>query len=121
MAGMAGFGPTNAGVKVLCLTAWRHPLIITVIFYHIGGFVSSAKPNYFPFAVPLARRKEMRDIISPGPAGVSAAENGGVIGVADNSVCYGKSVRSVARVVDHIVLHIFFGCVHDLAHCAALY
>ena len=79
------------------------------------------KPNYFPFAVPLARRKEMRDIISPGPAGVSAAENGGVIGVADNSVCYGKSVRSVARVVDHIVLHIFFGCVHDLAHCAALY
>ena len=25
MAGMAGFGPTNAGVKVLCLTAWRHP------------------------------------------------------------------------------------------------
>ena len=57
LAGMAGFGPTNAGVKVLCLTAWRHPIIITVIFYHIGGFVSSAKPNYFPFAVPLARRK----------------------------------------------------------------
>ena len=25
MAGMAGFEPTNAGVKVLCLTAWRHP------------------------------------------------------------------------------------------------
>ena len=25
MAGMAGFEPTNARVKVWCLTAWRHP------------------------------------------------------------------------------------------------
>ena len=25
MAGVAGFEPTNAGVKVPCLTAWRHP------------------------------------------------------------------------------------------------
>ena len=24
---MAGFEPTNTGVKVLCLTAWRHPNI----------------------------------------------------------------------------------------------
>ena len=28
MAGMAGFEPTHAGVKVLCLTAWRHPHVI---------------------------------------------------------------------------------------------
>ena len=27
MAGMVGFEPTTAGVKVLCLTAWRHPYI----------------------------------------------------------------------------------------------
>ena len=27
MAGVAGFGPTNAGVKVPCLTAWLHPNI----------------------------------------------------------------------------------------------
>ena len=27
MAGMAGFEPTNTGVKVLCLTTWRHPNI----------------------------------------------------------------------------------------------
>ena len=27
MAGMAGFGPANAGVKVRCLTAWLHPNI----------------------------------------------------------------------------------------------
>ena len=26
LAGMAGFEPTNAGVKVPCLTAWRHPI-----------------------------------------------------------------------------------------------
>ena len=25
--GLAGFEPANAGVKVLCLTAWRHPYI----------------------------------------------------------------------------------------------
>ena len=28
MAGMAGFEPTNARVKVWCLTAWRHPNIL---------------------------------------------------------------------------------------------
>ena len=26
MAGVAGFGPTNAGVKVPCLTAWLYPI-----------------------------------------------------------------------------------------------
>lgn len=31
LAGMAGFGPTNVGVKVLCLTAWRHPNNIAII------------------------------------------------------------------------------------------
>ena len=25
VAGVAGFGPANAKVKVSCLTAWRHP------------------------------------------------------------------------------------------------
>ena len=25
MAGVTGFEPVNAGVKVLCLTAWRYP------------------------------------------------------------------------------------------------
>ena len=25
MAGVAGFEPTNAGIKIPCLTAWRHP------------------------------------------------------------------------------------------------
>ncbi len=28
MAGVAGFEPTNARVKVWCLTAWRHPSIL---------------------------------------------------------------------------------------------
>lgn len=27
MAGVAGFEPANAGVKVLCLSAWLHPYI----------------------------------------------------------------------------------------------
>ena len=30
LSGMAGFEPTNAGVKVPCLTAWRHPNITFV-------------------------------------------------------------------------------------------
>ena len=25
VAGVAGFEPTNAGIKIPCLTAWRHP------------------------------------------------------------------------------------------------
>ena len=25
MAGVAGFEPTNARIKILCLTTWRHP------------------------------------------------------------------------------------------------
>ncbi len=25
MAGVAGFEPTNDGIKTRCLTAWRHP------------------------------------------------------------------------------------------------
>ena len=26
MAGVAGFEPTHARIKILCLTAWRHPI-----------------------------------------------------------------------------------------------
>ena len=26
LAGVAGFEPTNAGIKIPCLTAWRHPI-----------------------------------------------------------------------------------------------
>ena len=39
LAGMAGFGPTNVGVKVLCLTAWRHPNN-TVIISHLSRDVN---------------------------------------------------------------------------------
>ena len=36
MAGMAGFEPTNARVKVWCLTAWRHPNVLNfVIIPHL--------------------------------------------------------------------------------------
>ena len=39
LAGMAGFGPTNVGVKVLCLTAWRHPNN-TIIISHLSRDVN---------------------------------------------------------------------------------
>ena len=28
LAGVAGFEPTNAGIKIPCLTAWRHPIAL---------------------------------------------------------------------------------------------
>ena len=33
MAGVAGFEPTNAAVKVLCLTAWRHPRVWEIAIF----------------------------------------------------------------------------------------
>ena len=32
MAGVDGFEPPNAGVKFLCLTAWRYPYIVLSAF-----------------------------------------------------------------------------------------
>ena len=40
MAGMAGFEPTNARVKVWCLTAWRHPNLCPG-FGHTGYYSTS--------------------------------------------------------------------------------
>ena len=33
LAGVDGFEPSDAGVKVLCLTTWRHPNIKTLLTY----------------------------------------------------------------------------------------
>ena len=45
MAGVAGFGPTNARVKVWCLTAWLHPneMIDYILLYHILRYLSIGK------------------------------------------------------------------------------
>ena len=42
MAGMAGFEPTNARVKVWCLTAWRHPNVDTAPFGRTHGVLYHA-------------------------------------------------------------------------------
>ena len=34
LAGVAGFGPTNARVKVWCLTAWLYPKNMDIEFQH---------------------------------------------------------------------------------------
>ena len=49
LAGMAGFEPTSARVKVWCLTAWRHPNIElpSVIISHIS-FAVKLFLLYFP-------------------------------------------------------------------------
>ena len=46
MAGMAGFEPTSARVKVWCLTAWRHPnnsYIISRVFRFVKSFFRNSK------------------------------------------------------------------------------
>ena len=45
LAGVAGFGPTNARVKVWCLTAWLHPneMIDYILLYHILRYLSIGK------------------------------------------------------------------------------
>ena len=30
MAGVAGFEPAHDGIKTRCLTAWRHPIILSI-------------------------------------------------------------------------------------------
>ena len=42
LAGVAGFEPTRARVKVLCLTAWRHPNVCGGWFVAFVTFVTNA-------------------------------------------------------------------------------
>ena len=43
MAGVAGFEPTNDGVRVRCLTAWRHP----------NGMIGNTFPTDFHFTTEV--------------------------------------------------------------------
>ena len=58
MAGMAGFEPTNAGVKVPCLTAWRHPIAVPKRFALREIIVYKCQPVTLKFSsmegVPLS-------------------------------------------------------------------
>ena len=42
LAGMAGFEPTDAGVKVPCLTAWRHPNRQMILYHNLVNISSVA-------------------------------------------------------------------------------
>ena len=49
MAGMAGFEPTSARVKVWCLTAWRHPnnsYIISRLLRRVKSFFRKSRDFY---------------------------------------------------------------------------
>ena len=45
LAGVDGFEPTNVGVKVLCLTAWRYPSVVLILlpFYFTRTCLSTVK------------------------------------------------------------------------------
>ena len=66
LAGVAGFGPTNARVKVWCLTAWLYPILLLVLrtfqLYHIIYHLSSLffTPCSFIFSLEDKRRNEAR-------------------------------------------------------------
>ena len=56
MAGMAGFEPTDARVKVWCLTAWRHPnilpkSIISQKFKSVKNFLSNFELYFYLLSV----------------------------------------------------------------------
>ena len=72
LAGMAGFEPTNAGVKVPCLTAWRHPnaypCIIPQFLCFVNRFVSR-KMDLAAF-LPFFFRKNRRGLTSKRICGI---------------------------------------------------
>jgi hypothetical protein len=56
MAGVLGFEPRYAGIKTLCLTAWRHPIyagLLTVDLHRVNdvyfAISSSFCQQYFAF------------------------------------------------------------------------
>ena len=51
MAGMAGFEPTNARVKVWCLTAWRHPN--RLVRRALGRTHGALYHGFSKFAIPF--------------------------------------------------------------------
>ena len=59
LAGVAGFGPTNAGVKVLCLTAWLYPFEINIrIITQISDNVKSKSRKSANFSFLSFSRKQ---------------------------------------------------------------
>lgn len=48
VAGMAGFEPANIGVKVLCLTSWRHPKM------YLFAFCSSIITRFLIKSIPFS-------------------------------------------------------------------
>ena len=45
LAGLAGFEPTNARVKVWCLTAWRQPNILSFSGEKVMGWIMGFEPT----------------------------------------------------------------------------
>ena len=45
LAGVAGFEPTNARIKILCLTTWRHPYMIRTFLLKILAGVVGFEPT----------------------------------------------------------------------------
>ena len=58
---MAGFEPTNARVKVWCLTAWRHPNVETAPAIGHTQYYSTAQPTLQLFFVKTTRHRYKKE------------------------------------------------------------
>ena len=65
LAGVAGFEPTNDGVRVRCLTAWRHPNAVnyyTAFFEEWQAFLRPVLKKFYG----TARRRTIRRFLAHG-------------------------------------------------------
>ena len=54
MAGVAGFEPTNARIKILCLTTWRHPINVCLFVAGVVGLEPTQCWSQSPMPYRLA-------------------------------------------------------------------
>ena len=62
LAGVAGFEPTHARVKVWCLTAWLHPLA-SIILSCFETFVNKNHQIFYLFLIFLLHSNLVSDIL----------------------------------------------------------
>ena len=69
LAGVAGFEPTHDGVKVRCLTAWRHPIMVGIARFELAAPCSQGRCatglRYIPTYLVLHQRLLLTKIIVP--------------------------------------------------------
>ena len=95
MAGVAGFGPTHAGVKVPCLTAWLHPITHILIVSQKYRFVKT-RGTICSEGVCVAGYSSLQFTYPPPCAPFSAVERGEGP-PRRRFCCFGRQLRWIPR------------------------